>query len=339
MSGKDNYLLDRQLKDEIRNLLEARGQVAYKDILARIDSFLPEVVRNKPQDYLLNKMIDWPELIKISENNICSLNKDYQISVGSITDSSQRIECINSQIDELLRNHPEGVPHKYFEEQNSEEAVMCLKRRVIEGSIIMLAYNDGEFNNRFYFERQKHYLVPLPGVFSVVNGSKRVTCSQDQHGVPKYEGCIQNELQYGDCIHILDPQNEATHPSFKETIYRVNFEPLDQEKLFSVAFQHPMGRSKKQYEWKYPKGQVDFYLDRNYEGRTSEHVFIFREGVTNDIRSLWFELCKETTGDIEKLCYQNDIPSAIKKNESQKEQQAVNQESNNRYGKRKRHRR
>ena len=73
-------------------------------------------------------------------------------------------------------------------------------------------------------------------------------------------------------------------------------------------------------------------------------------GVTNDIRSLWFELCKETTGDIEKLCYQNgifclliadvvDIPSAIKKNESQKEQQAVNQESNNRYGKRKRHRR
>lgn len=24
----------------------------------------------------------------------------------------------------------------------------------------------------------------------------------------------------------------------------VNFEPLDQEKLFSVAFQHPMGRSK-----------------------------------------------------------------------------------------------
>lgn len=70
----DNYLLDRQLKDEIRNLLEARGQVAYKDILARIDSFLPEVVRNKPQDYLLNKMIDWPELIKISENNICSLN-------------------------------------------------------------------------------------------------------------------------------------------------------------------------------------------------------------------------------------------------------------------------
>lgn len=73
-SQLDNYLLDRQLKDEIRNLLEARGQVAYKDILARIDSFLPEVVRNKPQDYLLNKMIDWPELIKISENNICSLN-------------------------------------------------------------------------------------------------------------------------------------------------------------------------------------------------------------------------------------------------------------------------
>lgn len=34
---------------------------------------------------------------------------------------------------------------------------MCLKRRVIEGSIIMLAYNDGEFNNRFYFERQKQY--------------------------------------------------------------------------------------------------------------------------------------------------------------------------------------
>ena len=55
-------------------MLEARGQVAYKDILTRIDSFLPEVVRNKPQDYLLNKMIDWPELIKISENNICSLN-------------------------------------------------------------------------------------------------------------------------------------------------------------------------------------------------------------------------------------------------------------------------
>ena len=73
-SQLDNYLLDRQLKDEIRNLLEAKGQVAYKDILARIDSFLPEVVRNKPQDYLLNKMIDWPELIKISENNICSLN-------------------------------------------------------------------------------------------------------------------------------------------------------------------------------------------------------------------------------------------------------------------------
>lgn len=40
---------------------------------------------------------------------------------------------------------------------SSEEAVMCLKRRVIEGSIIMLAYNDGEFNNRFYFERQKQY--------------------------------------------------------------------------------------------------------------------------------------------------------------------------------------
>ncbi|KAK8821105.1 hypothetical protein WA538_005736 [Blastocystis sp. DL] len=165
-----------------------------------------------------------------------------------------------------LQEHVDGVKRNIVE-LSSAESREFIPRLVYQGKII--GTNETNSSEIFsLFPRFRKYMVEVSGTATVTRGSCRVVMTEN----------VSQEVRQGDALVI------------KGQTYRVDSSPeimpLSVSSLRSLNEKIDIGESKRQWNRLVSR---DVWLDKPYQSETESGVHIFRFGVTNDLRTLWFD--------------------------------------------------
>ncbi|KAK8815217.1 hypothetical protein WA158_003429 [Blastocystis sp. Blastoise] len=162
-----------------------------------------------------------------------------------------------NEIANVLKGHESGIELKDLKD-NYDEIESDIKSLALQGIIIGLPEDKSRNDIKTLFYRGDHYLTPLSGLFSVEQGSLFIEGTENTSA----------EIRHGD----------------------FNYQPA--KTPFSVASDSAISKSideqKRKGGWVYPLEPFRIYLDHSYEGKTDKGIIVYREGVSNDIRDLWF---------------------------------------------------
>ncbi|KAK8804125.1 hypothetical protein JH06_3878 [Blastocystis sp. subtype 4] len=165
-----------------------------------------------------------------------------------------------------LQEHVDGVKRNVVE-VSSPESKEFIPRLIYQGKII--GTNETNSSEVFsLFPRCRSYMVEISGTATVTKGSCKVVMTEN----------VSQEVRQGDALVI------------KGVTYRVDSNPeimpLSVTSIRSLNEKIDTGESKR--HWGHVVGK-EIWLDRSYQGESEVGVHIHRFGVTNDLRTLWFD--------------------------------------------------